>query len=388
MSDRKYPSNSVKIMIMSDHGGRCALCGLSSGKRIYTNSKEQVPLDSFDIGQFAHIYSESRKGPRYDSTIPKEFLASKENFLLLCINHHSFLDDNYAKYDAKKLRQIRQEHVKLIDSKLSLQNIERVILITVWDDYFGKLNTSTIPGTLRDNECVINYLDFHTTTENTENINWIKECEAISRKWKEFNKEFYANVSSLVDGFHLYSITQIPFAFFIGLLLKETNKLFAHQWNREEQKWEGHAGSKSAEDIFLAVDIIAPDQKDLIFKVELTSRIDPADIRKLNLDIVNEITIRTSNPSRLWLKSVEQTDLVLAKYRDAIRQINDLPTKKVVRLFYAGPIPPLVKMGAAYNPRIDPPIVIYYYGVDSKSGEKGYTLAYNTIDILRTFKLL
>ncbi len=388
MPERKYPTYAVKLMIVADHGGRCAFCGLSTGKRIYTNSKEAVQLDNFEIGQIAHIYSETSDGPRYDAAIPENFLASKENFLLLCVNHHSMIDDNPKKYNAKKLLQKRQEHVKLVDTKLALQGIDKIIIITLWDDYFGKLNTSTISNTLKDNECAVNYLDFHTATKNTENINWMEGLSSILHKWKEFQDDFLSNVVSLVDGYHIYGITQIPYAFFFGLLVKDTNKIWAHQWNRENQKWEGFAGNKPVDEISIDAKIENQNAHDIILKIELTTQIDSSDIRKLNIGTTNEITIRSSTPSRNWLKSIEQTEFFIMKYREVMQKINNLPKEKMIHLFYSGPIPPLIKIGAAYNPRIDPQINIYYYGINPRSGERGYTLAFNSMEILRSFQIL
>ncbi len=388
MPERKYPTYSVKLMIIADHGGRCAFCGLNSGRRIYTTSKEEPPLDNFDVGQIAHIYSENREGPRYDPEIPEEFIASKENYLLLCTNHHSQIDNNPKKYPAKKLLQKRKEHANLVDSRLNVRDIEKVIVITLWDDYFGKINTSTIQNTLKDTECVVNYLDFHTETKNTENINWIDGCSSIANKWREFKEDFLSNVSTLVDGYHIYGITQIPFAFFFGLLIKDTNKIWTHQWNRENQNWEGFSRKNPNENIKVESKINDQNASDIILKIELTTRINNNYISKLNIETKNVITMKNSDLCQNWLKSIEQTELILMKYRETMQNINNLPGQKRVYLFYSGPIPPLIKMGAFYNPRIDPQMNIYYFGFDPQSGEKGYQFAFNTKEILQSFQLL
>jgi hypothetical protein len=69
-------------------------------------------------------------------------------------------------------------------------------------------------------------------------------------------------------------------------------------------------------------------------------------------------------------------------------QIALLPKEKIIHLFYAGPIPPLIKMGSRYNPRIEPPINIYYYGLNPITGKKEYSLAFNSIEVLKDFNII
>ena len=141
----------------------------------------------FDIGQFAHIHSETKNGPRYDKKISDSFLASKENFLLLCTNHHNIIDNNPKLYPAKKLKKIREIHLENVRKRLDIILIERIIIILLRDDYFGGLNTSSIQETLAENEVVVNYLDFRTTTKNTSNISWIEGFIYYYDKWNELS---------------------------------------------------------------------------------------------------------------------------------------------------------------------------------------------------------
>ena len=71
MTNRKYPTYPTKLKIAIDHGGRCALCG-PYNPPLYPNLRDEK-LNGIRIGKFAHINSESKKGPRYNP-----YLSEKE----------------------------------------------------------------------------------------------------------------------------------------------------------------------------------------------------------------------------------------------------------------------------------------------------------------------
>ncbi|WP_371804009.1 SAVED domain-containing protein [Candidatus Lokiarchaeum ossiferum] len=381
----KYPTQTTKLKITADHGGKCALCGLG-GKKIYTNSKEENQLDSFNIGQFAHIHSENNCGPRYDKKIPDSFLSSKENFLLLCSNHHNYIDQNVKMFPAKKLKKIRKNHVENIRKRLDLKVIERVIIILLRDDYFGGLNTSTIQNTLSESEVVVNYLDFRTQTQNSSKILWEEGFQYYIDKWNEFKTDFFEDLKSSIDCFHIYGITQIPYVFFFGLLFNDTPKLFSHQWNREENKWEGFSETDKSEIFKPSISI--HDTDDIILKIELSSKINNKIIDKLGLNLKNQASLQVEDPSRTWLKSLNQTKSFLNHYRNLMDEIKEQLPKSEIHLFYAGPVPPLFQMASAYNPRMDRPINIYYYYINPDTKLSEYKFVFNSVEIMQKYNFL
>ena len=74
MTNRKYPTYPTKIKIAVDHGGKCAFCGIES-YILYPNLQGEQ-LIGVRVGKFAHIHSETENGPRYDSNISEEELAT------------------------------------------------------------------------------------------------------------------------------------------------------------------------------------------------------------------------------------------------------------------------------------------------------------------------
>ncbi len=143
MPNRKYPSYPTKIKVAIDHGGKCAFCGIESSK-LYPNLQGES-LIGVKVGRFAHIHSENENGPRYNPNISEEELESRFNFLYLCEDHHSLVDDNEDDYEADYLRNKRREHIQLVSQKFEKnQENTKCSIITLEDNFFGKINHSTI----------------------------------------------------------------------------------------------------------------------------------------------------------------------------------------------------------------------------------------------------
>ncbi|MEU4607625.1 hypothetical protein AB0F43_31960 [Kribbella sp. NPDC023972] len=63
------------------------------------------------IGEEAHIYSASSKGPRYDANYPISKLETYENRILLCRNHHRLIDSEKGRaYDPETLIGMKRRH--------------------------------------------------------------------------------------------------------------------------------------------------------------------------------------------------------------------------------------------------------------------------------------
>lgn len=63
------------------------------------------------VGEEAHIYSASPKGPRYDPRYPVGKLETHENRILLCPKHHLLIDANGGEgYSADTLLQMKRRH--------------------------------------------------------------------------------------------------------------------------------------------------------------------------------------------------------------------------------------------------------------------------------------
>lgn len=110
---RKYPQADIKILY-AKAAGRCS----------FPECRKVVVLEKTlgdktkQVGKIAHIVAHSSKGPRADSTYPKDKLDTYENWLLLCPTCHDIVDAQVSKYSVSFLRQIKNEHESWIAEQL------------------------------------------------------------------------------------------------------------------------------------------------------------------------------------------------------------------------------------------------------------------------------
>lgn len=96
----------VQQLIAKRAGYRCAFPGC--------NQLLVCPTETGGIanmGECAHIYSASKKGPRGQFNLTEKELQSQENGIFLCSKHHTLIDTNEgADYSALQLRNFKEFH--------------------------------------------------------------------------------------------------------------------------------------------------------------------------------------------------------------------------------------------------------------------------------------
>lgn len=102
-------TDKTRKVIWSKSGGSCAICKQELTKKVDENH--------LVLGQECHIRSPKVKGPRYDSSFPKDKLDAPENLILLCRNHHKEIDDLPLKYPTDSLERIKTNHEALIRNR-------------------------------------------------------------------------------------------------------------------------------------------------------------------------------------------------------------------------------------------------------------------------------
>jgi len=386
MPQRKFPSYPTKIKIAVDHGGKCAFCG-SASLPLFPNFKGEQ-LNGIKIGKFAHINSESENGPRYNPNLSEEELGSRFNFLYVCEEHHSLIDDNESEYDEAYLKKIRNDHVQLIIEKLKGTQLDfKCGIITLEDNFFGKINRSTILDSIGENKVPILDMNIPLQIPNQDfKIDWNGTCKFIRKKWNEFQSLLLESnretaLITTPDEFHIYSITKIPYAIYFGALIQETNKYMLHQWRRRgnEQTWVWNQ-KENVPDIVSKISTIKPSKIDLknkepiIIKVEISASINNDDINELGLPLNNLFSLSVQNPARHWLQTQEQLNLICNEYRNLFEEINHLNLNSEIHLFYSGPIPLAVFIGQIFSPRMDSPLIIYDWQRDKDNRKKYFKI--------------
>jgi hypothetical protein len=72
------------------------------------------------VGQEAHIVTEEDNGPRGDPTMPVAERNAYPNLILLCGDHHTFIDkDHGMHFSVAQLRQMKASHEAFVARRLS-----------------------------------------------------------------------------------------------------------------------------------------------------------------------------------------------------------------------------------------------------------------------------
>jgi hypothetical protein len=101
---RRYSAKTLKILFARS-GNRCAEPGCKQALVVpgTSNSCEAV------VGQIAHIYAVSKKGPRGSQGIAEAARNEPSNLILLCPTHHTLVDMQHESYPATLLLQWKQQ---------------------------------------------------------------------------------------------------------------------------------------------------------------------------------------------------------------------------------------------------------------------------------------
>ena len=116
MSDKAKISQRHLRKLHSKSGNRCALC-----KTLLTNGSSN---ETKCIGANAHIYGEKKGAPRYDASIPQDYVNSYENLIFLCSNCHTLVDGEEKKYPVEKLKKMKKEHEDWVEKQLATHSQE------------------------------------------------------------------------------------------------------------------------------------------------------------------------------------------------------------------------------------------------------------------------
>ena len=88
------------------------LFALSGNKCAFPNCNNPIYDTENDslIGEMCHIKAKCANGPRFDENQTDEERNSFENLILMCSNHHIFIDDDPASYIVERLQKIKADH--------------------------------------------------------------------------------------------------------------------------------------------------------------------------------------------------------------------------------------------------------------------------------------
>lgn len=206
--------------------------------------------------QVCHIYSASKNGPRGHNGLPKEFIASEKNGILLCKNHHGLADPNHRPIPASKL--ILWKNIREFSQRFLIDNLEtgrqvacigvKLFNDLIWKqlkingtDFKSESNLdfdleSIIDTDILKKECnslFCNYLKEHTNTDANEKPEFKlnKITEGLARKNSPSNDDKKNCIFTIVKNIiptELYYINEIKEYWFSEFKINSDSTLITY----------------------------------------------------------------------------------------------------------------------------------------------------------------
>jgi hypothetical protein len=101
-------------------GKAAARCSMDDCRhRLVAEASSSVPSAGILIGENCHMVGEQTGGPRGISTLSVAARNRYPNLILLCLPHHTIIDQDPAAWPVEKLQKIKKDHELWVDSHLA-----------------------------------------------------------------------------------------------------------------------------------------------------------------------------------------------------------------------------------------------------------------------------
>ncbi|MFT5702336.1 MAG: hypothetical protein ACI8ZB_005253 [Desulforhopalus sp.] len=110
------PEKDQKIL-WGKSAGRCSMPHCR--KSLTIEASEKVASKNILIGQNCHIVAESKDGPRGESILGEKDRNRYPNLILLCVNHHTEIDQDPDSWPLEYLHQIKADHEIWVETQLA-----------------------------------------------------------------------------------------------------------------------------------------------------------------------------------------------------------------------------------------------------------------------------
>jgi hypothetical protein len=138
------PSQKYMRILYQRSGNRCAFPGCQK----VLDYPESSSDDPVVLSEVAHIVARKPEGPRGKYPLPLEERDKYENLILLCEKHHHIVDSQPHTYTVERLRQMKEDHEKLM-LEATGRAVEARGGLTVDRDYVRETLYSTLLPVLR-----------------------------------------------------------------------------------------------------------------------------------------------------------------------------------------------------------------------------------------------
>ncbi|GAB3920235.1 HNH endonuclease [Mucilaginibacter myungsuensis] len=348
---------------------RQILWGKAAGRCQYEGCNQALFFDTLTKGEFnssyiAHIYADSKGGPRYDEALSFKLKCDLSNLMLLCDSHHRLIDKHEIDgHPAPRLQKMKADHEARI-SMLTDITPDQQSHIVLFGANIGQhqipLNyreaaNAIIPRRYPSQLAALELGLKNSVSEDDQQAYWLIQDEQIKSAFQKIIAPLKG--SDKVQHFSLFALAPIPLLMRIGTLFSDIYEVDVFQRHREPSTWLWQDDSPVL-DFFIR----RPSSFDgvPVLKLSLSANITDNRVTEVIDEECNIWEVTINDPHNDFLKNA----LTLQAFRKIIRlAFNEIKIRHgqniKLHVMPALPVSAAVEFGRVWMPKADMPLLIY-----------------------------
>lgn len=350
----KEPSQAVKMKLCAITGGRCQLCN----KFLFTDN---VSLKDTNNSNLAHIVASSPDGPRGNAESNQ--LSDKiENLMLMCQEHHHFVDEHPEIYTVERLQKIKREREEQYSKLAVALEIPKTNIVIFRSKIKGKFEVNYNLQKMVDAFILekipvdSNGIDISVGSK----ANYDSKCywdEIV----KDLDYQFGSKIKRVIERnnealFSVFPLAPIPLIIKLGYLFGDKIHTEIYQKFREPDSWKWPKEELSNE-FNLSIQQLN-NNKDVALVLSLTADISIERVLSANSSIGKIYSITAKNIGVNCIESKKDLEMFWHQYQKACENIVK-ENIKILHVFPAIPVSASYEVGRRFMPGVYPKMKIY-----------------------------
>jgi len=317
-----------------------------------------------NIGQKAHIYSFSNRGPRGHNGVAAEHLNSIDNLLLVCHECHEKIDQalDGGRYTAALLSQMKRMHERRIELVTGIEPTKKSHVVLFGANIGDHSTTFDFAGTAAaifphrypatDDPICLGMLN-SASVDRDQNF-WVSETDNLV---KQFSRRVQDRRSDgEIEHLSVFALAPQPLLIRLGVLLGDIAPSEVYQLHREPQTWAWQ--EIDTPEFFVNKSVKRLSSPALV--LALSATVDSSRVTSVLGDNTSIWTIGVQSPHNDVIKTraqLGQLRILLRRVFDQIKSVHG--QSEVLHIFPAAPVSACVEFGRVGMPKSDMPWRVY-----------------------------
>lgn len=350
----------VKYLLWGKSAGRCQLCN----KPVY---EDDLTHEELNLGELAHIISNSPDGPRGDDNLSAEYTIDISNLMLLCRVHHKKIDtaEYVENYPLDLLRDIKRRHEERIELATAISEEQQSHVLLYSANISSQTNPVNYAGAVQamfplrypaERQPITIHLTGNPANDSQERF-WETEVDNL-------NHHFTTRIKPRLDRQEIkhvsvFGLAPIPLLIHLGTLLTDKTPADVYQLHREPAGWRWVDGYAPDFDYTVTAPAEFSSTK-VALAISFSGSIGQPDIISAVGDDAAVWHMTINAPDNDFMQAKEQLSLFRKAFRRLLNTIKDKHGKNAeIHICPAVPVSVAIEIGRVWMPKADLPLIIY-----------------------------